>query len=312
MSYLNNPVRAGLLQSLTTLAVLAVLGAGSLCAQTAPAASANTTTPQGLGITVISLYEHQFSADLKSGATGSMSSNRYSIGGKDDMNWGDDHLSTGLSYTYLNYDFSGTNAPFGNVQKLGASVYYSHDFDKDWGVFSLVNGGFASETAASLSDGAQIAVAAGPTYNFDKDLSLAVGPMLYTRLEDSATFIPMAELNWKFLPQWQLRGFLGVKNGATISYDVFGNNVTVADASLEYESNWFRTRATPAGNQAVNETDVALKLGIRQAFSEHCFARVYLSVLLDREYQFHVNGNSANSFDTDTSIGLGLEVGVLF
>jgi len=302
-----------------------VLACITLClaplrAQTAPAAGNTTTTPAATAPAASksfecvgeAIYEHIFSGDLNSGATGKMRTDRFAIGLQHTEDWTDDHLALTLGYSYENYSFSGTQSPFSNVQKLGADVLYSHDFKPDWGAFAFLSAGHSAETATSLNDGGQFAFAAGPSYNFSKVLTLSAGPMYYSRMEDDNTWTIMAQAKWLFLPQWELRAYAGIVNGVTVSYDVFGNKATVADASLEYNSRWFRLRDTPAGKAAVNESDGTLKFGVRQALNQNVFVRGYLSYVFSREYQFHVNGNSANSFNVDSSWGLGLEIGVVY
>jgi len=306
-----------------TLALaLLVASLAPLRAQTAPA-SANTTTaaapaatapaPAGAPQFVVeTVFDHLGSANLNNGASGSLSTNRFIIGMQDLQDWTDDHLSLSAAYLYENYDFSGTQAPFGNVQKLGANLLYSHDFNPDWGAFGFLSLSHSAETATSLEKGSQVAFALGPTYNFSKTLTLSAGPMFYSRMEDTDTWTIMAQAKWLFAPQWELRAYAGISNGATISYDVFNNRATVADASLEYNSRWFRLRDLPGVKQAVDETDGTLKFGVRQAINQSVFVRGYVEYVFSREYQFHVNGNSANSFNVDATWGVGLELGVAF
>jgi hypothetical protein len=40
--------------------------------------------------------------------------------------------------------------------------------------------------------------------------------------------------------------------------------------------------------------------------------RGYIAGIFGRNYQFHVNGNSANSFDVGATFGLGLGAGMSF
>jgi hypothetical protein len=146
----------------------------------------------------------------------------------------------------------------------------------------------------------------------DKDLSVSIGPMYYTRPQDTASWTIFGEANWKFAPQWELHAYAGPSYGATVAYDIFNNQQTIADATIEYKSRWFITSPTAAGNNSVNETDIVLKLGVRQIFADHYFVRGYISALFDREYQFHTNGNSASSADVDDTFGLGFELGMAF
>jgi hypothetical protein len=300
-----------------TLAALALAAAPLGAQQTAPASgtapASASAAPTPLNDVMVLFYEHDFSASIKSTASGKLNENQFGIGDQYTHDAGENHRVISWAYIYNNNNFSGVNAPFGNVQQLGLNAYFAHDFSPDWGAFGYVSAGLSAETAASFSSGGQIAVALGPTYQVNKDLSLALGPMYYTRMEDANTFIPMADVKWAFLPQWELHAYAGVSNGVTVSYDVFNNKATVVDASLDYNSSWFRTRDNAAGaGQAVDETDTTLKIGVRQALCEHCFIRGFVSGIFDREYQFHANGNSANSFNVNATVGLGLELGLLF
>ncbi len=314
MHTLSRPICLHLASILALLAAVSTpLHAQTPAAPASAAPAAENADAKKLNLVAEGIYEHIFSADAKNGGTGSMSENRFGIISRDMQNWGDaDHLTISLAYIYVNYDFSGTGAPFGNVQKLGINVLYSHDINEKWGAFGFLSTGMAAETATSLSKGSQIAVAAGPTYNVNRVLSLSAGPMFYSRIEDSDTWTPYAQVKWEFLPQWQLIGYAGTSNGAKVVYDVFNNQATVVDASLNYNSHWFRTRDVPAGKQAVNESNADLTLGVRQGLTQNFFVRGYVTYLFSREYQFHVNGNSANSFDVDPSWGIGLEIGASF
>jgi hypothetical protein len=293
--------------------VLGVVLAAPLGAQTAPA-TPPAKAPAPLNDVMVAFFDHDFSANLKSGASGKLNVSSIGLGGQYKHDWDDNHLVDSWAYIYSDNNFSGASVPvFGNVQQLGVNGYFAHDFSPQWGAFGYVSAGLSAETAISLSRGGQIAVALGPTYQVNKDLSLALGPMYYTRMEDTNTWIPMADLKWNFMPQWDLHAYAGVTNGVTVSYDVFNNRATVVETSLEYNSTWFHARDSAAGaRQAVNQSDTTFKVGVRQALSEQFFVSGYVSGIFSREYQYHTNGHSANSFNADATIGLGCSVGFVF
>lgn len=310
---------SSLLRRALALAAVVSFLAARVGAQTAAAPSPPAATPPvatnpaaGLGAVAEMVYEHDFSAGIKNTGNGELGVDHFGLGVKSSQDWGQNHLVSELAYTYINYDFTGIASPFSSVNKLGGSLYYTRDIDSQWGAFGYLAAGFAADTSASFTDGGQVALAAGSTYKFDQDLSVAVGPMFYTRPEDDTSWTLFAEANWKFLPQWELHAFAGDSYGVTVAYDIFNDHQTVADASVEYNSHWFEISPVAAGNRSVNETDVVLKLGVRQLFWGNYFARGYVSMLLDREYQFHVNGNSASSADVEDSFGLGFELGLAF
>jgi len=273
-----------------------------------------TTTSAEKDYAVEVMYEHDFNADLKDGASGSMRSNEYELYGNYSFHLtNQDRLIIGADYLYMNYEFDGGPAPFGNVQQIGATAWYTHDFNRQWGAFGYLYGGFAAETAGSLQDGDQGALAFGPTVKVTPELGLAFGPMYYSRLEDEGAWTLLVDMGWNFLPQWNLHVYTGIANGATVSYDLFNNQATVLDASLEYNSFWFRLRDGPGGaGQAVDERDWALRFGVRQKLSDNFFVRGYVAAIFDREYHFHVNDSSAGSFKVDSTLGVGVELGAAF
>ncbi len=312
-----SPTVPVLFRRLLPVALLA-LPLAPLGAQTAPTAANPTpaaTAPSAdtsLKFAAQALYEHIFSAHMNSGGTGSLSTNTFTIGLQHTLDLEADHFKIDAGYGYENYDFSGGPPPFGDVQRPGASLLYLHDINPDWGAIGYLQAGFSAATAASFGDGGQVALAAGPSYNFSKVLTVSAGPMFYSRLEDENTVTIYAQAKWDFLPQWELHAYAGINNGATVSYDVFGNQATVAEATLEYTSRWFRLQDAPGVTQAVNESYGTFKVGVRQALSENYFVRGYLAYVFSREYQLHVNGNSASSFNVDSSWGIGIAVGAAF
>ena len=269
-------------------------------------------------------FEHDFSANLKKGAAGNLTSSSYQIQigqtidyGSKTFGWGANQLALGVSSSYINNTFSGINpVPFANVQKLGFQLHDDYGFESNYihaYVFAHVNAGFAAETVRSLSSGGQFSVALGPTFVLRNYLTISAGPMYYSRMQDADTVTLYADATWTPAAQWTIKAYAGVSNGVSVAYDIFNNQATVADASVEYNSRWFRARDTAAGlKQAVDETDTTVKFGVRQAMSPACFIRGYVSAILGREYQFHTNGNSANSFDVNSIFGLGLEIGGQF
>ncbi len=305
------PTLPSIIRRATALAVF--LAAPSLGAQTAPtsAASGNlTVSPLFLDVQ----FEHDFSASLKSGATGNLTSNSIQVQLGEKIDVGINHFTLGITNSYINYSFGGINpVPFSNVAKLGFMLHHDIDLNDQWKLFAQVNAGFAADTKRTLTSGFQWSVAAGPTYVVSPNLSISAGPMYYSRMEDSDTVTPYADVTWTPIAQWTFRAYAGVANGVSAAYDIFDNKATVADASVEYNSRWFRAQDTATGlKQAVDETDTTVKIGIRQAMSPACFIRGYVAAILGREYQFHVNDHSANSFDVDSIFGIGIEIGGKF
>jgi hypothetical protein len=298
-------------------ATLAAFAAAPLVAQTA--ASGNTApvtsapTSQ-FGVDLSTNYDEILSSDLSSGASGNLSEARWSTSLKGNADWDGNHLGIGASYTYDNYDIGTASGkpPFSNVQGVGLDLNYMREIGDNWGAFTLMEGGFAAETATTLTRGEQFGAAVGPTYNITKYLLVYFGPAYYTRLEDSNTWWGQGGVTWQIARQWRLKGDFGVINDGKLTYDIFSDGQTVADLSGEYDSNWFRTVPTPAGSQAVNERYLDVSLGVTQQFWTYFYVRPYAEVVTMRNYQFRVNGGAANSFDVDTSVGLGLQAGAKY
>ncbi len=311
-----------------------IASATSLSAQTTPtsatdavgyreqiAPSAGTITvpntavvPENNNLKLSAMFEHDFKADLKSGAAGNLNVNQFELRGDYALNLSaKDRLIVGAEYMYLNFEFNGGPAPFGNVQQVGANVYYTHGFDGGWGMFGFLYGGSAAESSGSMNHGGQGGVAVGPTWDTGKNLTLAFGPMYFSRIEDHGAVTLMLNMDWAFAPQWNLYLYTGISSGATVTYDLFNDHKTIVDASLMYDSFWFAARDNPAGaRQGVNQTDMTLKVGIRQALTPAVFLRGYAAAIFEREYQFHVDDHSTNSFKVDPTLGVGVEIGLAF
>ncbi len=310
-----------------------IVGAVPLTAQTTPVSGTTTVanseqiTPSAGNISIPNtavvpttnnlkldaLFEHDFKADLKDGAAGDLNVNQFELRGDYALNLtNQDRLIIGADYLHLDYNFDGTE-PFGNANQVGANVYYTHGIDNQWGFFGFLYGGFAAENSSSMDRGGQVAVAVGPTWDTGKNLTLAFGPMYYTRIEDDGKFSLMLNLDWTFAPQWNLYLYTGISSGATVTFDVFNNHQTILDASLAYDSFWFSAHDNPAGvHQGVDQTDLTLKLGVRQSLTDIIFLRGFISAIFERKYQFYAGDNSTNSFQVDPTVGIGLELGVAF
>jgi hypothetical protein len=297
-------------------AVLALLGAVTPLAAQTPS-SGNATLPaaapaEKIGLTVDETFGHTFQSNLKDGLPGALSLNRSATNLSYREQWGDNRLTASIGYTYTNYDFSGLPAlaspPFGNTQRLDLGLLYTRTITGDWGVIAMTHGGFEAETATDLSKGQEFFIAAGPSYQVTADLSIYGGPAFATRLEDSDEVFGFFGLDWKINDQWRLHTF----NGATLTYDVFSNQQTVLGTTVAYESDWFRTRPTALGSQAINERELVWTFGVTQQFCGYFYVRAEVEGDFLREYQSHINGHSANSFNVRPGAALGLTLGASF
>ncbi len=271
-------------------------------------------TPAQMGGRLGVMVEHDFESDLTDGASGNMNVTDYEVYGNYAHHFTDtDRLTVGADYLYRDFNFHGTGSPFGDVQQAGVNGWYAHDFDQQWGGFAYLYGGFAAEKAASFGDGGQLAGGFGPTVNVTNDLHFAIGPMVYSRPGDDAAVAIVGNLEWAFLPQWNLHLYAGISDGATVSYDIFNDHTTTLETSLEFNNFWFRAQDGPGGTErGVVETDVTFKVGVRRELGNNFFIRGFISGIFDREYQFHTGDHAAGSFKVDPTAGVGLELGWSF
>ncbi len=229
---------------------LLALSSGAMAQEPGPGVAPTTPTTltrpgQDASPWVISLSgfgTHQFSADLR-GNPGSFQVSRLNTGVGVGYKLNDDlRLSLDLGSEISWYDFDGattvlpgTAKPFHVMYDTSINPGAFYKIDEDW--FAFVGGifQFAGERDADAGDAFTAGGFVGVGYKVDENLTLSLGVLAKTSLEDDTEAFPIIGVNWKITDRLRLdtRGL-----GVTLSYKISDPFTVFIDAS--YESREYR------------------------------------------------------------------------
>lgn len=207
----------------------------------APAESPSANQTGRLPIKVSTGASEQFSADIDSG--GSFSLTRFNVGAVVPIRLDDQFtLGTSLRYGLDAYDFSGSFAPWNTINTFTAASILSWRLDEKWTAYG---GGFvklSAESGASWGDGVTGGGLIGFNYKVDGDLSLGAGLAIFSVLEDNARVLPLISARWKYADYWRLD--VGLTDVATTGYGaklnwLFEENLTFG-LGVQYHDSRFR------------------------------------------------------------------------
>jgi len=117
-------------------------------------------------------------------------------------------FSMGYREEHSNYDFDGPNAvglatPFREVKSSALTANFLHaDEEGSW----IANGSltFGREQGVSPTEGLYGEATAGKLWKVGEDVELGLGLYMYSKLEDSAVFLPFPILNWQLTKSTRL------------------------------------------------------------------------------------------------------------
>lgn len=227
-----------------------------LCAEQVPAVQAGKPA-EGLSVSFGTGVAHQFETDIDNGGDFSMTrvgfavALRYPIGEAL-------RLTHPLVYDYDHYDFSanGFGEPWDDTHTLSYAPNLDWRIDEKWS--ASVGGiiGFAAESDADLDQaligGGQI----GARYRFNENLTLGLGVLAITQIEDNVQVIPVLLFDWQITEQLALRNvrpMAGLRSGAGAELAwQFAEPFTLAVA-VNYDSRRFRLDDDVANPSGVGE-----------------------------------------------------------
>ncbi len=312
------------LQLFTAVSVLAT---STLCAYgqevgvTAAPAPAETNAPEStIASNLSGGYVHFFDASFGSGTTGTVSENRlyasYKCGGdlNEDANWG-----LGFNYTGAWYNFSGATPldpapgvePWGAVTSLMISPALDVKINERWNAFGRVFVDFSGESNADAWNSTTGGGAIGASYSFNKDLTLGLGVLGASQIEDNALVIPLLIVNWKISDALRVTNVAGpsaypTSNGLEIVWRM--NEKFELSFGGRWELDRFRLDDDATNPNGVGQ-DQGLPIWIRGTFFATKNARIDLlgGVRIGSEFNLYdQNGNGLTSSDVDAQPFLGV------
>lgn len=310
---------------------MAVLATSTLCGYGqevgVAAAPAETNAPESTIASNLSLgYVHFFDASFGAGATGTVSENRlyasYTLGRdlKEDATWG-----LGFNYTGAWYNFAGATPldpapgvePWDAVTSLLIGPSLDVKLDEHWNAFGRVFVGFSGENNADAWNSATGGGAIGASYSFDKDLTLGLGVLGVSQIEDNALVIPLLIINWNITDSLRVTNVAGpsaytTTNGLEIVWRM--NEKFELSFGGRWELDRFRLDDDATNPNGVGQ-DKGLPIWIRGTFFASKTARIDLlgGVRIGSEFNLYdQNGNGLTSSDVDAQPFLGVFVSFEF
>lgn len=96
-------------------------------------------------------------------------------------------------------------APWDDIRITTIGARVSTRLDEHWGLYASANATSSGEEGAQFSDTLTYAAAGGFTYAFSDRLTLGLGVVSRTRLEDDPLILPLPTIDWRIAKQWALR-----------------------------------------------------------------------------------------------------------
>lgn len=183
----------------------------------AGAAHAATEARRDIEYVLAGGYAHFFETDFEAGG-GSMSVDRgfgsFSMRGapSDDYGW-----SASLNWEggWYSFDGGGTLAtaaggrPWRSVQSLMISAGASFKLDEQWRLRTSLFVDASGENDADVGDSLSFGGIVAASYSFSPELSLGLGALVATRLEDDVLVVPQLIVDWRPTKEFRVSNFAG-------------------------------------------------------------------------------------------------------
>lgn len=151
---------------------------------------------------------HQFESDIDDGGAFSLSHYKGGVSARIQAS-AKTVLTASLNYDRYSFDFSDTGRfggdPWDGVNEFSASLLLNQQLDEHWGLIALGNISIAAEQGADEGDAFTGGGGLGLSYRFNSSLTLGVGAMVRTRLEDDPRILPLVQLYWQIDEDLMLR-----------------------------------------------------------------------------------------------------------
>ena len=205
-------------------------------------------------------------------------------------------LGIGAFYEFSEYhveDLIPTGYNYYDFNTLAFDTYWKGMIDDNWGYFVYGAVGLSSSTHVGFGTGLTGMGGGGAQYVWSKDLSLGIGALVATQMEDDPRVLPIIALNWQINERWALRTLRGV----TVSYDVTGDKKFVADLGVSMMRREYRIDP----DVAMTDNGWGLELGGTYRFSEAFALRGAVGALVGRNIQAWDNGDKLTQKDVESA-----------
>ncbi len=262
-------------------------------------------------------YMHQFGGD---DGGGSVTVDRWSMRGGVPLILDDGNLlALGFRYSMSDYDFDGTLAEWGRVNRgmLGLASRWRVNDEWLWGNYGAV--GFAAEEGARVEDGISFSFVSMGEYRFSDRLMMGPGVGVSGKIDRGMSIFPVIAIKWDISDEWMLASGPSevAETGANLYLDyrprVLGDR-WVFSVGGSFGSQSFKLDASHSGAPESGEE----KLGTAYAAASYQLERG-LKFSLVSGYHFYQSyetyagdGGVMSEEDLGGSMFVGVSVGVDF
>lgn len=277
--------------------------------------------PQWDGVPELNLTLTQ-KAELVKSKQKNNSDHKFKTGSLETALGHDEKLDDGFFniYGFWGYDHYTAQSiiPTGDFYRFGLDLFYMEKQWDVWGFWFMGGTEFGHHHNATsrqkFKKGAVYSFGLGPSYDVLEDLTLYAGAYFRTHLEDQKQIFPVAGLFWQITSQLSLR----TANGAFLTFDAFGDNRLLLEASSEYRHKEYRLKdnaiATTVGRagQAMTDKGIYTNLGITYKVIQDLWIRGYAGVVSKRKVKAISDGHTISVVEGKTGYVLGAQAGYSF
>lgn len=259
--------------------------------------------------------EYEFKSDFKDSA-GSVGVARFGGALDVDMPIGERSslvVSAGSQYSHYDFNdatgFGAGGKPWDNTIESQITAIFKTQADGHWAWFAGVGVDSSEEVGADFGDSLTFGGTAGASYEFSDRLTLGVGVLAFSRLEDSALVLPFPIVEWKIAEKWSLSS--SVRHGRTggLALNFAATDQWTFSLEGSYIGREFRLDDTSSSPDGVGR-DQHITAKLRATWTPGAQVEVDAFVGMDVWQQYtldNTNGSRVAEFDAKSApvIGLG-------
>jgi len=213
-------------------------------------------------------------------------------------------LGLGAFYEYSRYELGNLDDEDFNFNTLAFDAFWKGMVNENWGYFVYGAISLAADTDENLGDGVTGMGGGGVRYVWSEALSLGLGAVVASRLEDDPMVWPVVALNWQIDDRWNLRTL----NGATLTYDITEDKTWQADVGVKYQRREYRIR----DDSSLTEKMFSAELGATYRCCANAAIRAFVGVAAGREFEIRHNDDKVGDEDVDTAPFFGVRAMLTF
>lgn len=239
-------------------------------------------------------------ADFDNSNLGDVSVWRFDIPARYTISTEHGDLGLGAFYEYSRYELGDLSDDNFNFNTLAFDAFWKGMFGDNWGYFVYGGVSMSADTDADLSDGVTGMGGGGVRYVWSKELSLGLGAVVASRLEDDAMVLPIIAVNWQIDDRWNLRTL----NGATLTYDITEDKTWQADLGVKYQRREYRIR----DDSSLTEKMISAEVGATYRCCANAAIRAFVGVAAGRNFEVRHNDDKVGDEDVKTAPFFGVRV----